>query len=216
MNVLALFKEILRGKDAYRILMNAECARFTLHGKVLDIGSGTTTASYYRFFKTASGAVITPLDIMAAGAARVDFERDPLPEKDASVDAVLAFNVFEHVYNYAFLAHETFRVLKSGGRLIGAVPFLVGYHADPHDFWRYTHETLFNVFKAAGFLRVDIVPIARGPFTAAWLQVDFMMPRIIKLFAVPAAFCLDRVFRALFPKMLTEKFALGFFFVAGK
>lgn len=208
------FKEILRGKDLYRMLMNKECAAFTLFGSVLDVGSGTAPASYRRFFRQRANLEIRSVDAAFSDGRRIDLERDALPTADASTDAVLAFNVFEHLYHHEHLMREAARVLTPEGQLIGAVPFLVGYHPDPHDYWRYTRESLEARFKEAGFRDVVIRTIGRGPCSAAFAQMEFLVPRILKFLILPCAFLCDRVIFAVKPSLRRDKFALGFFFTA--
>lgn len=209
MTIGTQFMELLRGKDIYRILMNAECASYTLFGRVLDIGSGREAASYHRFFKKAENIRIIPLD---QKIARIDFEQDPLPAKDGSVDMVLAFNCFEHIYRYSSLISEIYRVLADGGQVFGATPVLVGYHPDPKDYWRFTSEALRRIFQTAGFDVVVISTIGRGPCTAAFSQIEFMIPRFLKIIAMPCMAALDRVIFLLKPRLDKEKFALGLFF----
>lgn len=214
MNPFTLLKELWRGKDMFRILMNAECAKFELHGKVLDIGSGKSAASYYRFLKFAPNAQVTALDLTPStqGVHKIiDLEKDVLPYERESADAILLFNVLEHIYNHGFLLSEIGRVVKPGGIVIGAVPFLVGYHADPHDFWRYTSESLKNIFGSRGFKNVKVAVVGRGPFIAGFNQIDFLVPRFFKVLIVPGLLALDYVVRKLY-KGNPEKFALGLFF----
>jgi SAM-dependent methyltransferase len=200
-------KEILRGKDLYRILMNQECANYELKGLVLDVGSGAG-ASYNRFFKKQPGVKLVPLDLKTG----IDLEKDKLPYGDASVDMVLAFNLLEHIYNYRHLLLEIKRVLKPGGRVLGAVPFLVGYHPDPRDFWRYTSETLEKIFKENGFSGVAVKLLGWGPVAAAFSQVEFLCPRIFKIFILPIVLLKDWAILKIKPS-LTDKYPLGFFFI---
>ena len=209
MSAFLYVKEIWRGKDLYRIFMNTECSKYTLRGKISDVGSGASQASYHRFFKKEPDTEILALD---RATSRIDFERDPLPYSDASVDAILAFNVFEHIFNYSNLLSEIRRVLKPGGRVYGAVPFLVGYHPDPKDFWRYTGSALQNIFKSAGFNGIEIKILGKGPFIASYSQIEFMIPRMLKIAVLPPLFFLDFLVLKLKPALSREKFALGLFF----
>lgn len=213
MNAFLYIKEVWRGKDLYRIFMNIECLDYVLKGKVADIGSGATKASYHRFFKREEGADVVATDQQISS---IDFEKDTLPYDDAGIDALLIFNVLEHIYNYPFLLSEVKRVLKPGGRVFGAVPFLVGYHPDPYDYWRYTAEALYRIFEAAGFKNVRIKFLGRGPFIAGYSQMEFLLPRIIKITVFPALFFLDRIFYKIRPKTDRQKFALGLFFTLTK
>jgi len=66
------------------------------------------------------------------------------PFRESSFDAILLMNVLEHVYDtHAMLARLT-KLLKPGGVLVVAIPFLVKMHQTPVDFARYTHYALQN------------------------------------------------------------------------
>lgn len=60
--------------------------------------------------------------------------------EEHSVDLVICTEVLEHVSQPLAAVEKIFRVLKPGGRLVASTPFLVPYHPDPHDFYRYTKE----------------------------------------------------------------------------
>lgn len=221
MRFAVYIKEIWRGKDFYRMLMNNECANQTLSGKVIDLGSGLHAASYHRFFQKRKDMEIVALDVgfrnrSSEKSFSIDFEKDTLPYQDSSIDVVLAFNIFEHVYNYAVLLKEIQRILKPGGRILGAVPFLVGYHPDPNDFWRYTSEALTRMFEAASFHGVTVIVLGRGPFSAAYSQMEFIFPRVFKFLFLPIALLADRLVFLVKPKLSREKYALGLFFSVSK
>jgi len=221
MRILSYLKEIWRGKDTYRILMNDVCQKYTLKGQILDLGSGANLASYHRFFKKADDAKIVSFDLMMDQAERkdakqIDFEKDSLPLDDNSVDIVLIFNLLEHIYNDSALIKEMKRVLRGGGEVVGSVPFLVGYHADPHDYWRYTSESLKKIFSYYGFSDMKVEVIGKGPFTAGFLQIEFVLPRVLKILVVPVVFFLDKLLFLFKPKLNREKFALGLFFALKK
>ena len=46
--------------------------------------------------------------------------------------------VLEHLHSPTRVVSEIYRVLKPGGYICIAVPFLQGYHASPHDYQRWT------------------------------------------------------------------------------
>ncbi len=214
-------REIWHGKNVYRLLMNIESSHYTIHGKTIDIGSGTKLASYHRYLKKDVVVTVECLNFGVAsevngGGKAVNLETDALPYADASCDTVLMFNVLEHVYNYEWVLSEVSRILKPGGTILGAVPFLVAYHPDPHDYWRYTSETLFTIFTKIGFKEVIVRPFGKGPFTAAWSQLEPIMPRIFKLIAIPIARSFDSVLVKFRPRINAAKFPLGHFFIAVK
>jgi SAM-dependent methyltransferase len=64
------------------------------------------------------------------------------PFRENSFDAILLMNVMEHVYNTHSLLGSLGQMLKPGGVLIVAIPFMVKMHQVPVDFVRYTHFAL--------------------------------------------------------------------------
>jgi SAM-dependent methyltransferase len=52
----------------------------------------------------------------------MDFETDPLPFADSTVDHMVASHVLEHIHNLIPLMNEIWRVLKPGAELAVAVP----------------------------------------------------------------------------------------------
>lgn len=64
------------------------------------------------------------------------------PFREAAFDALSLMNVLEHIYDAHALLRALSGMLKPGGALIVAVPFLVKLHQEPVDFARYTHYAL--------------------------------------------------------------------------
>ncbi|MDO8594555.1 MAG: methyltransferase domain-containing protein [bacterium] len=215
MTLLTFAREILRGKDLYRILMNKECERHTLSGLTVDVGGGAGTPSYLRFFKRTVGTTVESVDQAALGDKRIDLEKDKLPYNDASADVVLGLNVLEHVFNYGFLLSEMRRIIRPQGSLIIVVPFLINYHPDPSDFWRYTKESLNKLLVSSGFTTIEVRVLGTGPFGAAFSQIEWLTPRFLKLLCIPFVLFLDRVVRFVRPSV-TARFPLGFFVTARK
>lgn len=82
-----------------------------------------------------------------------------LPLLDEVCDIVLATNFLEHTPNPIFSIQESFRILRPNGQYIGIVPFLVGVHQRPYDFFRYTDIQLTNMLTEAGFNEVEVIPL---------------------------------------------------------
>jgi SAM-dependent methyltransferase len=64
------------------------------------------------------------------------------PFRPGSFDAALLMNVLEHIYATHKLLDALCQLLKPGGILLVAVPFMVKLHQVPVDFVRYTHFAL--------------------------------------------------------------------------
>lgn len=211
-------QELWRGKDMYRVLMNECCIHEEIKGRTVDVGSGAKLASYHRFLKKNVSATVECLDLAfdtANTAGRpIDLECNRLPYADASVDTILLFNVLEHIFDYSFVLTEIKRVLKPGGTLIGAVPFLVAYHPDPHDYWRYSSESLSRILKKNGFNTCEIRAFGHGPLTAATSQFEGVLPRVLKVFLWPLVWFCDGLLIKLRPALGRTKYSLGLFFKA--
>ncbi len=64
------------------------------------------------------------------------------PFRPASFDVILLMNVVEHIYHTHALFASLVQMLKPGGVLIVAIPFMVKMHQVPIDYVRYTHFAL--------------------------------------------------------------------------
>lgn len=206
--------ETLRRKDLNRILSNLAVRRFEAYGRVLDVGGGHG-ASHWRYLETRRWfrKIVLDIDPAVAPDLLLDLEKEELPYNDGHFDTVLLFNVLEHLRNRAKVLAQIRRTLKPGSTLIGVVPFLVGVHADPHDYVRCTNEELNALLREAGFQSVEIEAVGRGPFTASYYQSEFLFPSILKLVAIPAVLGLDGLLLMLRPAW-REKFPLSYVFTA--
>jgi len=211
-----IISQTLKGKTINRMLMNASLRKFKLSGKILDLGAGIVYSSYFDFFQKEPGYTVTTVDISPERKPDITADLEQLlPLGPDSYDTVLCFNLLEHIYGHQQLLSETCRVLKPGGSLVGYVPFLVKYHPDPHDYFRYTTQGLERLFKDAGFSASHIEYIGRGPFTAAWSQVEYIMPRFLRWIVTYAVFGLDAMLVKLKP-VFKETYALGYTFTTKK
>ena len=106
-------------------------------GLVLDCGAGKRPV----YFSNVINLEVVPYDttdVLAAGQC--------LPFKSESIDAVISSAVLEHVSDPFLCAREIVRVLKPGGDLMCAVPFLQPLHAYPNHYYNMTHAGLRNLF----------------------------------------------------------------------
>jgi len=72
------------------------------------------------------------------------------PFREGSFDAILLMNVLEHVYDTHALLSRLAKMLKNGGTLLVAIPFMVKMHQVPIDFVRYTHFALERLGREDG------------------------------------------------------------------
>lgn len=212
-----VISETLRGKDLYRTLTNLASRRFEAYGRVLDVGGGEGSASYWRFMKQTRWKRVTTLDVAAKGSGTVvaNLEDATLPFPDAHFNTVMVFNVLEHLHRRTEILLELNRVLRPDGRLVGIVPFLVNVHPDPHDYVRLTREGIERLCTDSGLRAVHIYPVGGGPIVASYYQSEFLLPRVLKLIALPVVYALDTLVCALRPNM-RDRFPLAYAFSAHK
>ena len=209
--LLHTLEHLYKGQTMLRILMNRALGEETLRGKVVDIGGGRNP-DYFEYFKKEGKPEIEPMDGSISG---INFETDALPHGSNTVDTVILCNVMEHIYNYEHLLAEIKRILKTDGQLIGFVPWWVGYHPDPHDYFRYTHEALERIFHDAGFSQAKIRPIGSSPILANFNTIVLSVPRFARPILYLSYGLLDALFVRVRPKSM-ERNPLGFVFVVRK
>jgi SAM-dependent methyltransferase len=212
MSFFYLYRSIAGSKSVTRSLLNDRLRREPLKGLTIDIGGGKD-ATYLPSMPKAADVVFSTFDVKAG--ATINFETDPLPAETGMYDTVLFLNVLEHIFNHQHLANEVVRIVKPGGKVIGFVPFLMWYHPDHHDYFRYTHEALEKIFTNAGATKVEVEPIAYGPFTAAAQMITQSFPSILAPVVFTLFYAMDSVYLWLRPKR-GRNFALGYFFVLYK
>jgi SAM-dependent methyltransferase len=176
-NPLRLIWDLLRQRSLLRAWFSAALSRLnhTLSGTVVDLGSKHPVNHYHACFRVEAGTKMIATDLNAGpGVVQVDVER-PLPFEDGSIDSVLAFHLFEHVYDLDRIAPECQRILKPGGRVYLSLPFLYEFHADPWDYWRFTDRAIVRWWSEAGFEVERIEALGDGPFTALATRIPALM-----------------------------------------
>jgi SAM-dependent methyltransferase len=129
-----------------------------ISGDVLDFGCGERP--YEELFRKAQS--YTGVDLRESGhdhgRSRVDvfYDGKTLPFPDGRFDAVVSFEVFEHVFNPEEALAEIRRVLKPGGQLLLTTPFAWDEHEAPYDFARYTSYGIRHLLERCGFEVLEI------------------------------------------------------------
>lgn len=211
--------------DTPSLLRRAELetlSHVNLGGSVLDLG-GVKGSSYLRSFKGDFSVTTVNLD----KSVNPDIVHDldlPLPVGDEMYDYVLLINVLEHIFDYGVLLVEAKRVVKKGGSIIVAVPFLFPNHPSPKDYHRFTEDALRREFVKVGLDDIRITPLGGGVFSSVYLLIDRLLPKFLRFcnyytmrYIVRA---MDSVFlsiaRTFGKKYSPEDYAFGFCGIATK
>ena len=129
-----------------------------IEGRVLDFGCGSQP--YRTDF--AHVADYVGVDVAVSGHSQTNSKVDiyydgrTLPFPDASFDAVISFEVFEHVFNLDEILDEIRRVLKPGGKLLFSIPFAWDEHEQPFDYARYTSFGIRALLERRGYGDIEI------------------------------------------------------------
>lgn len=150
--------------------LKAEAAKLPAGSRVLDAGAGASKYrpyfSHCRYesqdFCQYEGALvkyIQPIDHVC------DITRIPLP--DATLDAIVCTEVFEHVVDPMAVLAEFSRLLKPGGKLFLTAPLGSSLHMEPYHYYGgFTHYWYRYWLPRHGFVVDEIAPQG-GPGRAA-------------------------------------------------
>lgn len=87
-----------------------------------------------------------------------------IPVPDDTFDLVISQETLEHVADPWKVMAEMHRVLKPGGKIYCQLPFVIGYHPGPTDFWRFSKEGIQQLVEQSGF-KTEEIGIAVGAST---------------------------------------------------
>lgn len=97
-----------------------------------------------------------------------------IPCDKNSFDVVIAQEVLEHVVSPSLAITEIFRVLKVGGYVYLQLPFIIGYHPCPNDYWRFTHQGVAELLDPSKFKVIE-TGISVGPAVGFYrILVEFI------------------------------------------
>ncbi len=120
-----------------------------------------------------------------------------LPLDDSSVDVVVSQETLEHVSDPFAAIAEMGRILRPEGTLYLQLPFMIGYHPCPQDYWRFTRDGIgemirvgklvlqdegFTVGAATGFYRISVeffAIICSGPIVSLYMPAKALFSLLL-------------------------------------
>lgn len=75
---------------------------------------------------------------------------DKLPFENNSFDLIITQETLEHVSDPFMAMNEISRILKPGGKLYCQLPFIIGFHPGPYDYWRFSAQGIEELVKRSG------------------------------------------------------------------
>lgn len=97
-----------------------------------------------------------------------------LPIQDESIDLVVSQEVLEHVDSPDEYIAEAHRVLRPGGLFYCQLPFVIGYHPGPTDYWRFTKEGMVALFAKQSWKLKAITPTLGQGSSLYRILVEFL------------------------------------------
>lgn len=78
---------------------------------------------------------------------------DEIDEKLGNIrfGTIFCLSVLEHCEDPFVVANNLTSLLKPGGQICLSVPFALGFHGYPSDYWRFTHEGIKKLFHRLTF-----------------------------------------------------------------
>lgn len=128
-----------------------------LRGEMLDFGCGSKP--YRSLFEVDEYIGLdyeNPGHPHANEQIDVFYDGKTIPFPNHTFDAVLATEVFEHVFQLDETLLEIHRVMKPGAKLLLSAPFVFMEHEAPHDFARYSTFGMSAVLERNGFRIVSL------------------------------------------------------------
>lgn len=147
--------------------LQAEIQKLPRGLAMADLGAGLSVLrELYEGF-----ALVVPIDFYPFELVTVvaDLNHE-IPLKDATVDVLLLSEVLEHIAEPVRLLAECRRVLKPGGVLLGTVPFTLGVHMRPYDYYRFTDIGLTYLLGNAGFADTQVIPVVTDLDRARFME----------------------------------------------
>ena len=133
-------------------------------GLILDAGSGLRDTYLPN---------VVNMEIVEYASTDVVGVCEHMPFADNSFDAVLSLAVLEHLRNPFEAAREIVRVLKPGGVLYAAVPFLQPFHGYPNHYYNMTSSGLRNLFGDLDIQEVSVPKSGLPIFALTWILTSW-------------------------------------------
>lgn len=186
-----------------------------IDGEILDLG-GSKRSGYHELIK--GNHAITTANIDKDFGCDVVFDmQENFPLSDETYDAVICFNVFEHVFGFNKGFSEANRVLKKGGQFIFAIPFMYQIHGSPDDYFRYTKSAIKELLENNNFSEYNIEKLGLGLASLNFQIVGGFLPAFMRPITSKLCVGLDRLlsFSSKY-RNFSERIPLGYFVVAKK
>ncbi len=117
---------------------------------------------------------IVNLDLTRDSDADCLADANALPFPRACFHLVVSQETVEHLPDPFAAVQEMASVLRPGGALYLQMPFVIGYHPGPEDYWRFTGAGMRRLIEQAGLSVERVVPGIGGGTGLHRILVEFV------------------------------------------
>jgi SAM-dependent methyltransferase len=164
-----------------------------LKGRLLNAGCGYRDVS--PTLESFGAHPIVNYDIASTIPGAIIGSLDHTPFEAGEFDTILCNAVLEHVESATDVMKELIRVLKPGGHLVVAIPFLQPFHPSPSDFRRFTREGMRRLGVESGLEVVEIYSVHNIAQTLSWIVWEYVIEkrrRLLRAILYPVLWCVTR------------------------
>ena len=167
----------------------------------LNIGSGETHLH----------PNIKNLDIFPGKYVDIVAQAEDIPCENESFDIIITQETLEHVRDPFKAMNEINRLLKKDGKVYIQLPFIIGYHPGPTDFWRFTREGILELAVRNNLKIIEVGITVGGGSGYYRISVEFFSC----LIAIPLFFAYKPL-KAFFSVVLIPLKVFDIFFKLSK
>jgi len=120
------------------------------------------------------------LDVNALPSVHMVCACHDLPIRSGALACAISQEVLEHIPDPDACVREVERVIAPGGLFYLQVPFMIGYHPAPNDYWRFTRQGIAELLSKDKWEIVDHDVVLEGATGFYRIAVEF----VADLFAV--------------------------------
>ena len=118
---------------------------------------------------------VVNLDIYLTDQVDIVYDGRRIPFRDATFDFIMSQEVFEHIADPEVALDEVARVARPGAKFYLQLPFIIGYHSVPGDYWRFSVVGIERFVESRGTFKVVEKGIAVGHGTGLYrVLVEFL------------------------------------------
>lgn len=155
--------------------------------RVLEVGAYDVNGSVRPIIERLGPARYVGVDIQPGPGVDEICEASQLVERFGAYtfDVVISTEMLEHVRDWRASVANMKRVLRPGGVLVLTTRSEgFGYHAFPHDFWRFSTNDMRIIFGDCSIRAVESDPLEPGVFVKAGMPLTAYVPHDLASYAL--------------------------------